>query len=223
MIALRAVIPLAVFLLKPVPIASAGGLAQAAIAIGFGFAISCSGALAQTKDRRIISRPSPPRSTAPRSRQYRDVQRLADHRPRLCRDAFSKLNQNQRRQRQEARADVELQPGFLARRRSNAGRGRRHHVSDRIVERGARHRRPHRQEDLSFDPKVDREKGYKGCCDVVNRGVAVYKGKVFVASYDGRLIRSMPRPAPSVEKDTLIDKEHSYTITGGRARSTARW
>src|SRR6266404_9175248 len=39
----------------------------------------------------------------------------------------------------------------------------------------------------TFDPQVDREKGYKGCCDVVNRGVAVYKGKVFVASYDGRL------------------------------------
>ena len=39
----------------------------------------------------------------------------------------------------------------------------------------------------SFDPKVDRAFGYKGCCDVVNRGVAVWKGKVFVASYDGRL------------------------------------
>jgi len=31
----------------------------------------------------------------------------------------------------------------------------------------------------TFDPGVDREKGYKGCCDVVNRGVALYKGKVF--------------------------------------------
>ena len=39
----------------------------------------------------------------------------------------------------------------------------------------------------TFDPKVDREKGYKGCCDVVNRGVALWKGKVFVAAYDGRL------------------------------------
>src|SRR5258707_8338011 len=39
----------------------------------------------------------------------------------------------------------------------------------------------------TFDPGVDREKGYKGCCDVVNRGVALWKGKVFVASYDGRL------------------------------------
>lgn len=40
----------------------------------------------------------------------------------------------------------------------------------------------------SFDPGVNRSKGYKGCCDVVNRGVAVYKGKVFVGAYDGRLI-----------------------------------
>ena len=31
----------------------------------------------------------------------------------------------------------------------------------------------------SYDPKVDRTKGYKGCCDVVNRGVALWKGKVF--------------------------------------------
>ena len=67
----------------------------------------------------------------------------------------------------------------------------------------------------SFDPGVDREKGYKGCCDVVNRGVAVYKGKVFVASYDGRLIALDAATGAKVwEKDTLIDKEHSYTITG---------
>jgi quinohemoprotein ethanol dehydrogenase len=67
----------------------------------------------------------------------------------------------------------------------------------------------------SFDPGVDREKGYKGCCDVVNRGVAVYKGKVFVASYDGRLIALDAATGAKVwEKDTLIDHEHSYTITG---------
>ena len=67
----------------------------------------------------------------------------------------------------------------------------------------------------SFDPGVDREKGYKGCCDVVNRGVAVYKGKVFVAAYDGRLIALDAATGAKVwEKDTLIDHEHSYTITG---------
>jgi len=38
-----------------------------------------------------------------------------------------------------------------------------------------------------YDPKVPRALGYKGCCDVVNRGVAVHKGKVYVGAYDGRL------------------------------------
>jgi quinohemoprotein ethanol dehydrogenase len=67
----------------------------------------------------------------------------------------------------------------------------------------------------TFDPGVDREKGYKGCCDVVNRGVALYKGKVFVGAYDGRLIALDAVTGQKVwEKDTLIDKEHSYTITG---------
>ena len=67
----------------------------------------------------------------------------------------------------------------------------------------------------TFDPGVDREKGYKGCCDVVNRGVAVYKGKVFVAAYDGRLIALDAATGQKAwEKDTLIDHEHSYTITG---------
>src|SRR6185437_9631577 len=40
----------------------------------------------------------------------------------------------------------------------------------------------------TFDPAPPREGGYKGCCDVVNRGVALYKGKVFVGAFDGRLI-----------------------------------
>src|SRR3982075_1128022 len=67
----------------------------------------------------------------------------------------------------------------------------------------------------TFDPGVDREKGYKGCCDVVNRGVALYKGKVFVGAYDGRLIAlDAVTGQKAWEKDTLIDKEHSYTITG---------
>ena len=38
-----------------------------------------------------------------------------------------------------------------------------------------------------YDPKVDRAKGFDACCDVVNRGVAVWKGKVYVGTLDGRL------------------------------------
>ena len=67
----------------------------------------------------------------------------------------------------------------------------------------------------TYDPGVNRELGYKGCCDVVNRGVAVYKGKVFVGAYDGRLIAIDAATGQKVwEKDTLIDHDHSYTITG---------
>ena len=67
----------------------------------------------------------------------------------------------------------------------------------------------------TFDPKVPREAGYKGCCDVVNRGVALHEGKVFVASYDGRLIALDAATGKQVwEKDTIIDRKFSYTITG---------
>jgi quinohemoprotein ethanol dehydrogenase len=67
----------------------------------------------------------------------------------------------------------------------------------------------------SFDPSVDRSKGYRGCCDAVSRGLALYKGKVFVAAYDGRLIALDAATGAKVwETDTLIDHEHSYTITG---------
>ncbi|UGV27075.1 PQQ-dependent dehydrogenase, methanol/ethanol family [Rhodopseudomonas boonkerdii] len=67
----------------------------------------------------------------------------------------------------------------------------------------------------TFDPQVDREKSYRGCCDVVNRGVALYKGKVFVGAYDGRLIAIDAASGQKVwEKDTVIDHKMSYTITG---------
>jgi quinohemoprotein ethanol dehydrogenase len=67
----------------------------------------------------------------------------------------------------------------------------------------------------TFDPGVDRERGYKGCCDVVNRGVALWKGKVFVGAYDGRLIAlDAATGKKSWERDTLIDHDHAYTITG---------
>ena len=39
-----------------------------------------------------------------------------------------------------------------------------------------------------YDPKVPGPSGARACCDVVNRGVAVYEGKVYIASIDGRLI-----------------------------------
>lgn len=67
----------------------------------------------------------------------------------------------------------------------------------------------------TFDPKVNKADGYKGCCDVVNRGVAVWKGKVFVAAYDGRLFAlDAATGSKAWEVDTIIDRKFSYTITG---------
>ena len=40
----------------------------------------------------------------------------------------------------------------------------------------------------SYDPKVPGEKGFDACCDTVNRGVALWKGRVYVATLDGRLV-----------------------------------
>src|SRR3954471_12085513 len=39
-----------------------------------------------------------------------------------------------------------------------------------------------------YDPKVPGSYGEKACCDVVNRGVALYKGLVYVGTLDGRLV-----------------------------------
>src|SRR6202163_4583470 len=40
----------------------------------------------------------------------------------------------------------------------------------------------------SYDPQVPRELGVKGCCDVVSRGVAAWNGKIYVGTFDGRLV-----------------------------------
>ena len=37
------------------------------------------------------------------------------------------------------------------------------------------------------DPQVPRSAGGNACCDVVNRGVAVYEGRVYAGTLDGRL------------------------------------
>ena len=67
----------------------------------------------------------------------------------------------------------------------------------------------------SYDPKVPGEWARLACCDVVNRGVAVYRGRVYVASLDGRLIALDAASGKEVwTKDTLIDRDRPYTITG---------
>lgn len=65
------------------------------------------------------------------------------------------------------------------------------------------------------DPKVPGAWARKACCDVVNRGAAVYKGRVYVASLDGRLIALDAATGSLIwEVNTLIDRDRDYTITG---------
>ena len=66
----------------------------------------------------------------------------------------------------------------------------------------------------THDPQVERAWANNACCDVVNRGVALYENSIFFGTIDGRLI--------SLDKDTgnenwsilTIDKSWPYTITG---------
>jgi len=66
----------------------------------------------------------------------------------------------------------------------------------------------------SYDPKVPPEWAINACCDVVNRGVATWQGKVFVATLDGRLIALDAASGKPVWETLTIDPHYRYTITG---------
>ncbi|MFN7056838.1 PQQ-dependent dehydrogenase, methanol/ethanol family [Hyphomonas sp.] len=65
-----------------------------------------------------------------------------------------------------------------------------------------------------YDPDVDRAVGVKACCDVVNRGVAVYDGKIFVGVIDGRLEALDAQTGKVVWSKVTVDQSKPYTITG---------
>src|SRR5271169_6102949 len=66
----------------------------------------------------------------------------------------------------------------------------------------------------SYDPKVPPEWAVNACCDVVNRGVAVWRGKVFVGTLDGRLVAIDAATGKPVWETLTIDPKYRYTITG---------
>ena len=65
-----------------------------------------------------------------------------------------------------------------------------------------------------FDPQVPGAHAARGCCDVANRGVAVWGGKVFAGTYDGRLVALDARTGAKVWETLTVDPAHDYTITG---------
>jgi quinohemoprotein ethanol dehydrogenase len=66
----------------------------------------------------------------------------------------------------------------------------------------------------SFDPKVPGETGFNACCDVVNRGVALWKGNVYVGTLDGRLIALDGKTGSPVWSVQTTNPDRPYTITG---------
>jgi quinohemoprotein ethanol dehydrogenase len=65
----------------------------------------------------------------------------------------------------------------------------------------------------TYDPKPARERAYFICCDVVNRGVALYHGKVYVGTLDGRLIALDERTGAPVWSVQTTDTTKPYSIT----------
>jgi quinohemoprotein ethanol dehydrogenase len=65
-----------------------------------------------------------------------------------------------------------------------------------------------------YKPEVDASYARRACCDVVNRGVAVWEGKVYVGTLDGYLV-CLDAATGEVKwsQDTFTDRTKGYTIT----------
>jgi quinohemoprotein ethanol dehydrogenase len=66
----------------------------------------------------------------------------------------------------------------------------------------------------AFDPKVPGQAAVNACCDVVNRGVAAWKGHVYLGTLDGRLIALDAATGKLVWQEMTVPAGGRYTITG---------
>jgi len=65
----------------------------------------------------------------------------------------------------------------------------------------------------TYDPDVPRAKAADMCCGVVNRGVAIYKGNLFLGTMDGRL-QSIDAATGKLNWSVMTVPEGNYSITG---------
>jgi quinohemoprotein ethanol dehydrogenase len=65
-----------------------------------------------------------------------------------------------------------------------------------------------------YDPHVAKDHAKFVCCDVVNRGVALYQGIVYVGALDGRLIALDAKTGKVVWETQTTPKDGPYAITG---------
>ena len=66
----------------------------------------------------------------------------------------------------------------------------------------------------SFDPEVDRSRAAIMCCDIVNRGVAIWGGNIYTGTIDGRLIALDARTGAKIWDVQTTDNSKPYSITG---------
>ncbi len=66
----------------------------------------------------------------------------------------------------------------------------------------------------AYDPEVPGDWARNTCCDVVNRGVAVWKGAVFLGTLDGRLVSLDAASGELNWEVATADPALPYTITG---------
>ena len=65
-----------------------------------------------------------------------------------------------------------------------------------------------------YDPHVPKDHAKFVCCDVVNRGVALYRGRVYVGTLDGRLTALDAKTGAVVWDVQTTPKDGPYAITG---------
>ena len=65
-----------------------------------------------------------------------------------------------------------------------------------------------------YDPHVAKDHAKFVCCDVVNRGVAMYKGRLYLGALDGRLIALDAKSGMPVWQVETAPKDSPYAITG---------
>jgi len=86
---------------------------------------------------------------------------------------------------------------------------------------GLRARRKDRRNSVdNFDPKVPRARARFICCDVVNRGLALYHDKVFLA-HSTAAHRTRYKNRQARLEVVTVDQSKSYSITGAPASPRA--
>jgi quinohemoprotein ethanol dehydrogenase len=65
-----------------------------------------------------------------------------------------------------------------------------------------------------YDPGADKSVGVDACCDVVNRGVAIKDGVLFLGVIDGRLEAIDAKTGKRIWSKQTVDRTKPYTVTG---------